>query len=103
MRHYTDAECKAMLAKSLGSYGNAVLERNPELRNRPYQLAAATSLSYNIGPSAYWGSTVAKRFSAHDWRGGCDAFLAWHYAGGKPVKGLLNRRKAERSLCLTDL
>jgi lysozyme len=103
MRHYSDAECQDMLAKSLGSYGDAVLKRNPGLRARPYQLAAAVSLSYNIGPAAYAKSTVAKRFDARDWRGGCDAFLAWRFAGGKPVQGLLNRRNAERSLCMKGL
>lgn len=103
MRHYTDAECSDMLAESLSGYGKTVLERNPELRGHPYQLAAAASLTYNIGGTNYRRSTVAKRFSAGDWRGACDAFLAWHYAGGKPVKGLLNRRNAERRVCLTDI
>jgi lysozyme len=103
MHHYTDAECSEMLADSLSGYGKTVLERNPELRGHPYQLAAAASLTYNIGGTNYRRSTVAKRFSAGNWKGACDAFLAWHYAGGKPVKGLLNRRNAERRVCLTDI
>lgn len=103
MRRYTDAECEDMLADGLGDFAGYVLERNPNLRHRPYQLAAATSLTYNIGPAAYRRSTVAKRFSAGDYRGACDAFLMWNRAGGRVVQGLVNRRHAERRVCLTDL
>lgn len=100
MRRYTVAECNAMLEKGLAEFGQGVVARNPELVNRPNQWAAASSLSYNIGQAAYNRSTVAKRFSAGRWREACDAFLAWRFAGGREVKGLLNRRKAERELCL---
>lgn len=103
MRRYSDAECDDMLAGSLNDYARAVLVRNPELRGRPNQLAAAVSLSYNIGNAAYSRSTVAKRFSAGQWREACDAFLMWRYAGGKEVKGLLNRRMAEREICRREL
>lgn len=103
MRRYSDDECKDMLAGSLANYAGAVLKRNPELRGHDPQVIAASSLTYNIGIAAYNRSTVAKRFSAGDWRGACDAFLAWSYAGGKQVKGLLNRRRAERDICLRGL
>lgn len=103
MRRYSDAECKDMLAGSLAVYASAVLARNPELSGHDPQLLAATSLAYNIGPAAYSRSTVAKRFSAGDWRGACDAFLSWSWAGGRQVQGLLNRRRAERDICMRGL
>jgi len=103
MRRYTDAECKDMLSEGLADFAEPVLKRNPELRGHPYQLAAAVSLSYNIGASAYARSTVARRFSAGQWAQACDAFLMWSKAGGRTVKGLLNRRKDERRMCLTGL
>ena len=103
MRRYSDAECSQMLSDGLADFAKPVLARNPELAGRPNQLAAAVSLSYNIGPANYAKSTVARRFSAHDWRGGCDAFLAWDMAGGRHVAGLTRRRQAERSICLTGL
>lgn len=102
-RRYSDAECTTMLAEGLGDFGEAVAARNPELRDHPNQWAAATSLAYNIGKSAYARSTVAKRFSARRWRSACDNFLAWKYAGGRVVRGLVNRRNAERKICLTNL
>ncbi len=104
MRRYTPAECKAMLERTLASdFAPAVLKVVPGLQDRPYQFAAAISLTYNIGPAAFARSTVARRFNAGDWRGGCDAFLSWVMAGGKRVQGLVNRREAERKLCLTNL
>lgn len=103
MRRYTPAECQVMLEKGLAEFGQGVVKRNPELVNRPNQWAAASSLSYNIGAAAYNRSTVAKRFSAGNFRGACDAFLSWSYAGGRQIKGLLNRRRDERALCLRGL
>lgn len=103
MRHYTDAECDEMLAKGLADFAGPVLKRNPELRGRDPQLLAAVSLSYNIGIRAYNGSTVARRFSAGDFKGACDAFLMWNKAGGRVVPGLTRRRVKEREICLRGL
>jgi len=100
MRRYTDAECDDMLADGLGDFARPVLARNPELRDRPEMLAAATSLAYNIGSAAYTRSTVARRFSQGRFREACDAFLMWNKAGGKVVRGLTRRRESERALCL---
>ncbi len=101
MRRYTDAECKAMLQASVKVYANGVLTVNPQLANHPAQLAAATSLAYNIGLPKYKKSTVARKFSAGDFKGACEAIKMWKYAGGKVVKGLVNRRQAEYTLCMT--
>lgn len=101
MRRYTKAECDAMLAGSLGEYAKTVKELTPRLKG--WQLVAATSLAYNIGGNAYARSTVRRRFNAGDLRGGCNAFLMWRYAGGREIRGLKNRREAERKICLTDI
>lgn len=103
MRRYSDAECSDMLANGLVDFAGPVLARNPELKGKDPQLAAAISLSYNIGIANYRKSTVAKQFSAGRWRQACDAFLSWRFAGGREVAGLLRRRQAERSLCLRGL
>lgn len=121
MRPYTDAQCEDMLAKGLADFAKPVLDRNPELKGRPNQLAAATSLTYNIGAGNYWKSTVAARFSAGNFKGACDAFLNWNRATySKPqtgrncikkkaggwacvVNGLDRRRQYERTMCLKGL
>lgn len=103
MRRYTDDECRDMLAEGLADFAGPVLKRNPELKGHDPQLIAAVSLSYNIGSAAYGRSTVAKRFSAGDWKGACNAFLAWRFAGGREIAGLKRRREAERAICLRGL
>jgi len=102
-RYYSDAECRSMLDEGVGEFGEAVAARNPELVHYPFQWAAATSLAYNIGIGAYSRSTVARRFDQGRWRSACNNFLAWRYAGGREIRGLVNRRKAEREMCLTDI
>lgn len=103
-RVYTKAECEERLERQLIAHAKPVMECVPGLtRNRPYQLASATSLAYNIGASAFCRSTAAKRFNQGRWREGCDAYLLWDKAGGRRIKGLTRRRQAEREICLKDL
>lgn len=65
-----------------------------------HEYDAATQLAYNIGESAFCGSTVVRRFNAGDYTGACEAFLMWVKVKGRVVRGLVNRREAERKLCL---
>ncbi len=121
MRRYTDAECMDMLQPAVEGFAKDVLTCTPGLAHHPYQLAAATSLTYNIGSGAYCRSTVAKRFNAGDLRGGCAAFALFNgatYSKPQPnhncrqlkdgrwfceVQGLINRRKDEVGLCMVGL
>ncbi len=101
MRRYTQEECRALLETAIRStYGAGVLACVPALDRRPRPLAAAISLAYNIGVTAFCRSTVARKFRAGDWRAGCDAFLLWNRAGGRVIPGLVERRRSERTLCL---
>lgn len=105
----TTAGCEERTARQLVAHAGPVLACVPQLKGegRDYQRAAAVSLAYNIGTSAFCRSTAAARFRAGDWRGGCDAFMAWNKArvNGqlRPVKGLTARRAAEREICLRGL
>jgi Phage-related lysozyme (muraminidase) len=104
MRRYTPVECKTLLDKTLArEFAPAVLKTVPALKDRPHVFAASISLSYNIGQVAFARSTVARRFNAGDWRGGCDAFRMWVLVNGRKIQGLVNRREDERKLCLTGL
>lgn len=64
---------------------------------------AFISVSYNICVHGFCNSTMARRVNAGNFRGACDALLAWNRAGGRVIKGLDNRRRAERKLCLEGL
>ena len=102
-RTYGRAECEARLERQALAHAEPVLRCTPGLAGRPNQLIAAASLAYNIGAHAYCRSTAARRFNAGDMRGGCDALLMWNRAGGRVVRGLANRRRFEREICLRGL
>jgi lysozyme len=60
------------------------------------QFDALTSFIYNVGAGAFKASTLLKKLRAGEYAG--DEFLRWTKAGGKELPGLVERRKAEKSL-----
>jgi lysozyme len=105
-RPYTPAECDALLVDDLVDKAAAVLQCTPVLQGQTYRLAAATSFAFNVGITAYCGSTTARRFNAGDYAGACKALNEsdtgkpqWVTARGKPLPGLVKRRAIERQLC----
>jgi lysozyme len=103
-RVHSRAECERRLERQALAHTAPVLRCVPQLHGREGPLIASASLAYNIGPNAFCRSTAARRFRAGDWRRGCDAFLAWDKArvNGRllRLRGLANRRHAERAICL---
>lgn len=98
----TPAECDAMLARRVAQFAGEIAPCLP--RNvSPEFGAAMVSAAYNIGSGAFCRSSMSRRALAGDLRGACDALLMWVKAGGREVRGLVNRRKAERELCLRGL
>jgi lysozyme len=59
------------------------------------QFDALVSLAFNIGGSAFSGSTLVKKFNAGDAQGAADEFSKWKNSGGKVMPGLVKRRAAE--------
>lgn len=95
----TQRQAEAYLVEALAKYELAVekaLKRQPTQS----QFDAMVSLCYNIGPGAFAGSTVVRRFNEGNIAGSADAFLMWTKAGGRELQGLVNRRKDERALFL---
>lgn len=83
-----------------------------------YEYDAYVSLSYNIGSGAFCGSTLVRKLNAGDYAGACahiDDFICGPattttaaklgercYSKKRPtrvIKGLVNRRAAERAMC----
>ena len=100
---YTDAQCDKLLTGDAETHLLGALRCVPALENRPYQLAAVTRLTFNIGVGGFCRSSIAKRMNAGQWKQGCNNFLAWDRAGGRVVRGLSLRRQRERAMCLTGL
>ncbi|MBX3580115.1 MAG: lysozyme [Rhizobiaceae bacterium] len=101
---YTLDECKVMLGDALVDFEQgmrACLKAPDALPGKSY--VAFLSASYNIGVRAFCGSSMARLANAGDLEGACNALLRWTRAGGREVKGLVNRRKAEQALCLAGV
>jgi len=64
---------------------------------------AFLSWAYNVGVGAACGSTLVRKANAGDIVGACNELPKWNRAGGKVVRGLSNRRAAERELCLAGV
>ena len=65
-----------------------------------YEYDAYVSLSYNIGSSAFCGSTLVKKLNAGDYAGACQQILVWDKFKGEPLRGLTTRRQAEYKTCI---
>jgi lysozyme len=99
----SEKDCGLYLERELVNHARGVLYCTPNLYGRTNQAFAATMLAYNVGVAGYCKSTVDRRFDAKQWKQGCDAFMMWNKAGGREIKGLTERRKRERAVCLKGL
>ena len=95
---HTQAECDALLEADMLEAWRHV-ERCITAPMTTWQGAALLSAASNIGPSVVCGSKLQKKANAGDWVGACAELDRWTYAGGKQLRGLVNRRAEERKVC----
>lgn len=100
---YTPEQCRAQLDRDLERHAAGIARCVPMDRLTDGQKVAFVDAAYNIGVSAFCGSSMARRANAGDMAGACDALLMWNKVGGKVVRGLTLRRQAEREICLRGL
>lgn len=101
---YTVDDCKVMLGDGLIEFEAGMrkcLRAPDQIPDGPY--VAFLSLSYNIGTGAFCRSSVRRYANDGHYVDACDAILMWNKAGGKVIKGLMNRRLHERRICLAGL
>lgn len=65
-----------------------------------HQFDALVSFCFNLGVSAYMGSTLRRKLKAGDKLGAANEFPRWCHAGGVVMNGLKRRRNAERAMFL---
>ncbi len=102
----TTVECDDRLRRSLRSHAAALSACIPDDVEAvtPIGLGvAAISWTYNVGPTAACRSTLVRKWKARDWIGACEELPRWNRAGGAVVRGLVNRRGAERAICIAGL
>ena len=95
----TPAGCDLRLREHLRTY-EAGLDRCLTAEVPGKAKVAFLSWTYNVGVGAACGSTLVRLANAGDIIGACNQLLRWNRAGGQVVRGLTNRREAERQLCL---
>lgn len=99
---FTPQQCADMLKKRLPEYANEIAPCiKVPISDKTH--AALISFSYNVGSAGFCKSSAAKKLNSGDYRGACDALMQWNRAQGRVVKGLTNRRAAERKLCLEGI
>jgi GH24 family phage-related lysozyme (muramidase) len=72
-------------------------------RLTPHRDTAYTSLAFNAGIRGIGRSTATRRLNAGNIVGGCEALRWWNKAGGRVIRGLVNRRQREYDLCMIGI
>lgn len=93
----TSEQAESILKTDLRRFENGVSDVVKVDLNQN-QFDALVSLAFNIGLSAFAGSTLVRLLNDRDYAGAADQFLRWDKAGGKVLQGLSTRRAAERAL-----
>lgn len=95
----TREECNALLVESLKGYEKEIL-RCIKTDMPPKVQGAIVSLAYNVGSGAVCKGSVAREANKGNFKQACDNLLKYNRAGGKVVRGLVNRRAQEHKLCM---
>ena len=98
-KRYSDRECDRLLQDHIRQV-KAQVDSLLKVELSEYQRAALYSFTYNVGIKALSRSTLLKKINRGDIDGACEELRRWVYAGGIKWSGLVNRRDAERSMCL---
>lgn len=109
---FTEAQCTAMLEEELVKHAQGVMACTPGLalspninveRRREGPRFSAVELAYNVGIGRYCSSTARARFNAGAYPAGCQAATWFNKAGGRTVRGLVNRRSKAYKVCTEGL
>lgn len=98
----TDAECLEILKRDLNKSW-AAIDKYVTVDTEPWTRAAAADFALNVGIEAFRTSSFLRLLNEGKTHEACNSLLLWTRAGPKKnVKGLINRRVAERHLCLGE-
>lgn len=103
----TVEECRSLMTDEAYRIGSYIIKDQP---NVPVSVLAATiSWAYNVGDGAYRQSTLRRELIAGRYMNACNQLPRWVYVTDPRTKrkvvskGLVNRRKEEKALCVRDL
>ena len=95
------AEAEAMLRRELG-YFEVRVGALVTVPLAQYEFDALVSFAYNVGDGALAKSTLLKLLNKGDKRAVPNQLLRWTRGGGRELKGLVRRRKAEAALFIAN-
>ena len=93
----TEQEGEFLLVRELKHVESAIA-RLIRVELTENQFSAIASLTFNIGSGRLKSSTLRAKINRGDYSGASAEFPKWRRAGGRILKGLVRRRKAEREL-----
>lgn len=93
---WTQAQCDARLEADVARHATEVREAIGDAPTTQGQFDALVSFHYNTGAIAR--ATLTRRHVAGDHEAAAREFTKWKHAGGRVLKGLVRRRRAEVAL-----
>ena len=93
-------EINDILRKDLASFERGVVRFCPVPLTQG-MLDGLVSFSFNVGLGTLQRSTLRQKLNRGDKEGAAEEFLKYTIAGGKVLKGLVNRRNDERAIFLS--
>ena len=99
-RKLTQEEVDAILRTDLNRFERGVEKFCPVSLTQG-QFDALVSFSFNVGLGTLQRSTLRQKVLRGDMEGASEELLKYCMAGGKVLKGLLNRRKDEQAVFLS--
>ena len=99
-RSLSMGEVDAILAQDLGRFERGVARLCPSAVNHQGRFDALVSFSFNVGLGNLQRSSLRMKHNRGDFEEAAAEFMKWSKAGGKVLKGLVNRRLDEQRLYL---
>lgn len=99
---FTESQCLDQLHKDLSSHDKEMM-RYVKVILSDEEHAAYLSFSYNVGVGNFKSSTLLKLLNKQNRVEACNQLTNWVFAKGKKLRGLVNRREEEKTLCLSGL
>lgn len=96
----TREEAEELLRIDLIRFEMGVKSLTKEVKLHEYSIDALVSFAYNVGLYAFKISTLRRLILRGELYDAADQFLRWVYAGGRKLRGLELRRRAEKDLFL---
>lgn len=101
----TELQAEALLREDVAVCEEAVANA-VRVRVTRNEFSALVAFCYNVGPASLARSSIVRRLNGQDRQGAADAFLYWVHATiddvKRPVASLVERRRQERALFLSD-